>query len=786
MVEKYNTNERESHWREYWQENEIYKFNPQSAKPFYSVDTPPPYVSADHLHIGHIMSYSQAEFIVRYKRMSGFEVFYPMGFDDNGLPTERFVEKKYNINKNKISRPDFIKKCLEETKIGSQTYRKLWELLGISVDWSKIYSTINNHSQKISQWSFIDLYNKGKMIRKDEPTFWCTTCQTALAQADLEDKEEKSFLNYINFKAVDSGKDLLIATTRPELIPACVALFLNQNDHRYSDLIGQKAMIPFFNYEVPIIADESVDIDFGTGLMMVCSWGDSEDIKKVKEFNLPIRTILNMDGKLNSLAGEFAGQDLLLARKNILTKLKEQNYLQKQEPIRHVLKIHERCGIPVEIIKTKQWFIKVLEDKDDLLAQAEKMNWYPLFMKQRYIDWVKTLKWDWCISRQRYYGVPFPVWYCQDCGEVILPDVSDLPVDPTMPQSKINTCPKCDSKNITGEKDVMDTWMTSSMTPLIVSRLFENKVIQEKLYPSSLRPQAFEIIRTWLFYTVVKSLYHFNNVPFFDIMISGHGHDEKGQKISKRLGNYVPPEQIVDQYGADALRYWATGANLGENLKYNENEVKKGKRTITKLYNAAAFCFSHFKDQDYSHLDLENLSSEDKWILNQLNETIEKVTTHFDSYQYAKAKNEIDDFFWSTFCDNYLEFVKYRLYQEEPDQIAKQVLYQILLAIIKMYAPIMPYITEEIYHLYFDKLEKEKSIHLSAWPKPIADLIVDSKESEEFEKVIAIIGEIRKYKSEKQLSLGKVIPEFSTKIKVKPEYIEFIEAVAKVEKVVIY
>ena len=707
MAEKYNANEREPHWREYWQKNEIYKFNPQSIKPFYSVDTPPPYVSADHLHIGHIMSYSQAEFIVRYKRMSGFEVFYPMGFDNNGLPTERFVEKKYNINKNEISRADFIKKCLEETKIGSQTYKNLWELLGISVDWSKTYSTIDIHSQRISQWSFIDLYNKGKMIRKDEPTYWCTTCQTALAQADLEDKEEQGFLNYINFKAVGSGKDLLIATTRPELIPACVALFVNQNDYRYSNLIGQKAMIPFFNYEVPIIADESVDVNFGTGLMMVCSWGDSEDIKKIKEFNLPIRTILNINGKLNDLAGEFAGQDLVLARKNILTKLKEQNYLQKQEPISHVLNIHERCGTPVEVIKTKQWFIKVLEDKDNLLAQAEKMNWYPLYMKQRYIDWVKTLKWDWCISRQRYYGVPFPVWYCQVCKEVILPDISDLPVDPMITQSKINTCPKCDSKKIIGEKDVMDTWMTSSMTPLIVSRLLENKAFEEKLFPSSLRPQAFEIIRTWLFYSVVKSLHHFKNVPFFDIMISGHGHDEKGQKISKRLGNYVPPEQIVDQYGADALRYWATGANLGENLKYSENEVKKGKRTITKLYNAATFCFSHFKDQDYSRLDLKNLSSEDKWILNQLNKTIKKVTAHFDSYQYAKAKNDVDDFFWSDFCDNYLEFVKYRLYQETPNQIAKQVLYQVFLVIIKMYAPIMPYITEEIYHLYFDKLEKK-------------------------------------------------------------------------------
>ncbi|MFA7365322.1 MAG: valine--tRNA ligase [Patescibacteria group bacterium] len=684
MLDKYIFSEREDHWRKYWDENEIYKFNPESRKPFYSVDTPPPYVSADHLHFGHIMSYSQAEFVVRYKRMAGFEVFYPMGFDDNGLPTERFVEKKYNINKKHTSRTDFVEKCLEETKIGAETYRKLWNLIGISVDWSKTYSTINEHCQKNSQWSFLDLYKKGKIIQREEPGAWCTTCQTAIAQADLEDDEVDSFMNYINFKDEDSN-NLLIATTRPELISACVALFVNPGDTRYKDLIGKQAIVPISNHKVPVLSDESVDPDFGSGLMMVCTWGDNEDAKKYRIHNLETRSILEPDGKLNDLAGEFSGMKLKDAREAIIAKLKEDNILVKQDEISHVVNVHERCGTPVELIKTKQFFINILDIKEDLLSQAEKMTWHPAHMKQRYIDWVKSLQWDWCISRQRYYGVPFPVWYCKECGEMILAEESELPVDPTAKSPNISKCSKCNSTEFEPESDVMDTWMTSSLSPQITSSLFESKDVQEKLYPASLRPQAFEIIRTWLFYTVVKSFYHFNSIPFKDIMISGHGHDEKGQKISKRLGNYVPPEQVIEKYGADAMRYWATGANLGENLRYSENEIKNGSRLVNKLFNASKFSLSFLSNEDK---DLSSdLLAEDKWILNSLNKTIRLATKYMDTYQYSRARNEIDDFFWSKLCDNYLEFVKPRLYADEPDKAAKSVLYQVLLTVIKIYAP---------------------------------------------------------------------------------------------------
>jgi len=780
----YNFQEREEYWRNFWDKENIYKFTSNNKNPYYTVDTPPPYVSAEHLHPGHIMSYSQAEFIVRFKRMNGFNIFYPMGFDDNGLPTERFVEKKYNINKNNIIRAEFIKKCLKETEIGSAKYKNLWTLLGISVDWSKTYSTMNSHSQRIAQWSFIDLFKKKRLVRKDEPIYWCSSCQTALAQADIEDDERESSLNFITFKSLNK-KDLLIATTRPEFLPACLALFVNPSDKRYKKLIGNKAIVPIFNYEVPILADESVDVNFGTGLMMVCSWGDWEDVKKVKEHNLTPKVILNKDGTLNNNTGILSGLNIKQAQKKITNILKEDGWLKKQEKIKHIIPIHERCDTPIEILKTKQWFIKILDKKNQLLAQAEKMNWHPQEMKRKYIDWVNSLKWDWCISRQRYYGVPFPIWYCSSCKEIIFPDDKDLPIDPIEDKPKINKCFKCGNKEFIPEKDVMDTWMTSSCTPLIARELIKDSIIKDKLIPFSLRPQAFEIIRTWLFYTVVKFLYHFKKIPFKDIMISGHGLDDKGKKFSKRLGNFVPPEKVVEQYGADAIRYWATGSTLGKNLRYNEDEIKKGKRTVTKLYNAAKFCFSHFNRVDYSKLKLSDLKIEDKWILHHLNETVKKTTKYFDSYHYSKAKQEIDDFFWKLFCDNYLEFVKHRLYKAKPDESAKSVLYQCLFSIIKMYAPIIPFITEEIYQEYFYHIKKDnKSIHLSNWPKVINGLSIKKNDLNDFNDILNIISEIRKYKSDNQIPLGEEIARYRLKEDIPKKYINFVQSVTRVKKIV--
>ncbi|MFH1286171.1 MAG: valine--tRNA ligase, partial [Candidatus Magasanikbacteria bacterium] len=782
LPQKYNREDSESRIKNFWEQEGIFKFDPKNEKPLYVVDTPPPYVSADHLHSGHIMSYAQAEFIVRYKRMRGFNVFYPMGFDDNGLPTERFVEKKYKIDKSKITKSEFIKICLQETELGSQTYKKLWNDLGISVDWSKTYSSISPIATKVSQWSIIDLHKKGALYRDKAPVLWCPSCRTAIAQADLEDQEEESKMNFINFKSA-SGQDLTIATTRPELLPACVALYVNPSDKRFKDLIGSKAIVPLFDYEIDIRSSDKVDMETGTGLMMVCTWGDKEDLEKWQVDNLETRSLINEDGTLNELGGKYQSLKLKEARKQILEDLENKGLLIKQEGISHTVSVHERCGTPAEFVQSKQWFIKIADKKDIWLKYGEKLNWYPKFKEKDYELWVNSIKWDWCISRQRYYGVPFPIWYCSECQEPVFAKEEDLPVYPHESQPNIEKCPKCGNKSFVPENDVMDTWATSSCTPFLLRELVDDPKIKEKLFPTTLRPNAFEIIRTWDFYSIVKSHYHFNTLPFENVMISGHGVDEKGVKFSKRLGNYILPEKIIAEYGADALRYWATGATLGKNLRFSIEEIKKGLKTATKLWNVARFITMSLDEVSLDLID-KDLEPADVWIINELNKTQKEVTKAFDEYTYAKAKDELDIFFWSKFADYYVEFIKYRIFGDDQNskKSAQLTLLNVFLAVLKMYAPILPFITEEIYLSVYKNTEKSKSIHISNWPNTIetkTDLDIS-----DFGEAITAINEIRKYKSENNISLGKELDEYKLKTKVDlDKYGEFVKKAIRVKEI---
>lgn len=782
LPKTYNPEEVENKWKKIWAEEKTYEFNYDEDRPLYIVDTPPPYVSADHLHAGHIMSYSQAEFIIRFKRMKGYNVFYPMGFDDNGLPTERFVEKKHNIDKAKISKSEFVKICLQETEKGSQVYKKLWNDLGISVDWSKIYSTISPVAVKVSQWSLIDLWKKKALYRKESPVLWCPFCQTALAQADLEDKEIDSKMNYIKFEDPE-GKDLIIATTRPELIPACVALYVNPKDNRFKDLIGKKAVVPLFNYKIPIKGSDKVDIELGTGLMMVCTWGDQEDLDKWRADDLDTRALVKEDGTLGELGGKYQGLKLLEAREQITNDLKEEGYLVKQEELTHAVNVHERCGTPTEFILSDQWFIKIVGMKDIWLKRGKELNWYPDYKFKDYELWVESIKWDWCISRQRYYGVPFPIWYCAKCEEPVFAREEDLPVNPFEDKPPIEKCPKCGGTEFIPEQDVMDTWATSSCTPFLLRELVDEKA-KEKLFPVTLRPNAFEIIRTWDFYSIVKSHYNFDTVPFKDVMISGHGLDENGKKISKRWGNYVPPDKLLKEYGADAIRYWATGAMLGQSLRFNIQEIKKGKKTTIKLWNVARFLGMNMKDFE---LKTGKIAFEhaDVWIMQELNKVIKKSTDAFEQYSFAKARNEIDIFFWSKFTDYYIEFVKYRLFGEEGEskKAAQQTLLLVFYSILKMFAPLLPFIAEEIRHRFFRKMENVKSIHLSSWPEEIE--LKNALDVSDFDSAVQAIDEVRKYKSEAGLSLGAELDEFKleTKMDIK-KYGKFVEKSVRVGKLV--
>lgn len=760
MEKKYNPKEIEEKWQKYWEKEQIYKYDPKSTKPIFSVDTPPPYVSSAHLHVGHAMSYSQAEFVVRFWRMMGYEIFYPMGFDDNGLPTERFVEKKYKVEKSKITRDEFINLCLKETKIGAKTYETLWRSLGLSVDWSLLYSTIDERCRRISQRSFIDLFKKNRIERYNEPFIWCPHCETALAQAEIETEEKETKLNYIIFDS-ESGDKLTIATTRPELIPACVAMFVNPEDDRYKHLIDKNIIVPTCNYQVKVYADNDVDMEFGTGLMMVCTWGDADDVKRWKENSLDTRVILDKNGKLNDLAGDLQGLNLKEARKKILEKLAAENRITKQEKLSHQVGVHERCHVVSEFIQTPQWFIKVLDIKDELLARGKELKFYPDYFRSQYEHWVSGLKWDWCISRQRYYGVPFPIWYCADCNEIILPQDKDLPVDPMTDCPTIKECPKCKCKEFLPELDVMDTWMTSSLTPLINALWMDNKSRIEKTYPMTVRVQAFEIIRTWLFYTVVKSHLHTESLPFKDAMISGWTLDKKGKKISKSKGNFVPPDEIFEKYSVDSFRLWAASSNLGQNINFNEEEVRMARKTCVKLWNAARFIKAHIENLEAPDLS-KVINPTDKWIISKQQGLIKRTTEAFKVYEYSRVKHDIDKFFWMDFCDNYLEIVKDRLYKpeifgEDQKESASIALHYIFLNILKIFAPLMPYVTEELYSIIYGK---EKSIHITKWPES-DNKLTDPKSEELGEMLCEIISKVRGYKTENKLSLGAQLCELT-------------------------
>ncbi len=756
---KYNPKEIEPRIQKFWEDEKIFRFDPASAKPTYSIDTPPPTLSG-YIHMGHVMSYSQAEFVARYQRMAGKNVFYPMGFDDNGLPTERFVEKKYKVNIRQIGREEFIKLCLKETEIGGANYRNVWTRLGISVDWELLYSTINKRCQRISQRSFIDIYKMGRIERRNEPAIWCPLCETSLAQADVEDSEpRRSFLNTIVFKAED-GRDLLIATSRPELISSCVAVLVYPGDERYKGLVGKEAVTPLFNVKVPILADVKVDPEFGTGVVMVCTFGDKTDIDWWRQFDLPLKLSINANGTMNDNAGPYKGMTLTECRKAILGDLQNAGLLVEQKPIEHVMNVHERCGTPVEYYVTRQWFIKILDLKGELLAQGDKLAWYPEHMKVRYDTWINGLKWDWCISRQRYFGVPFPLWYCKKCGAVALADESQLPVDP-LAAKPLHPCPKCGSTDFEPEKDVMDTWATSSVTPLINSNWGEPNSLMSKVYPMSLRPQAHEIIRTWLFYTVIKSLLHTHSLPWSTVMISGHGLDPNGKAMHKSKGNIVEPLPIVDKYSADALRWWAASAKLGDDLPFKEKEVVYGQKFVNKLFNASRFVSIHIKDYTPEEPGLELI---DRWLLTKLNDVIRESTENFERYEYSKAKALTEQFFWGDFCDNYLEIVKDRLYRKEENgesgRAAMYSVYMALLNSLKLLAPFTPHITEDIYQRLFRKSEGATSLHISRWPKQNPHW-ADIEALRLGNMAVALISSLRQYKTSRNMaqnaSLARVI-----------------------------
>jgi valyl-tRNA synthetase len=741
------------------------------------IDTPPPTVSGT-LHMGHMFSYTQADFIARFNRMQGKNVFYPIGFDDNGLPTEKLVEKTKKIRGASMDRQEFVEICREVVKKVEQEYREVINSAALSVDWDQEYQTISSQSIKLSQMSFLDLMQKDQAYRDFQPTLWDPVDRTALAQADIVDQEKDSVMHYIKFTA-ENGDDLEIATTRPELLPACGALLVHPEDDRYQHLIGKKAFSPLFKVQVNIIADDQVQMEKGSGMVMCCTFGDTTDILWWRKHHLPLRQIIKKDGKISleeldyishidrALYQELHGLKISEAREKIVKLLGEHGKLIKSENITHTVKCAERSGSPLEILVTAQWSIKILDNKQKFLEKAKECNWYPSHMRTRLEHWIAGLNWDWCISRQRFFGVPFPVWYSKRAGEegkILLADIEQLPVDP------LADLPKGYSREeVEADKDVMDTWATSSISPQLNSLAINDKFNidfdrHQQLFPADLRPQAHEIIRTWSFYTIVKACLHENKIPWKNLMISGWCLAADKTKMSKSKGNVVNPINLFADKGADVVRYWSACSKLGADIAYSEQMFAIGKKLVNKLWNAAKFCQQYFIEMNGFEVETLQQAIEknyifeyvDLWMLDKLEQTLEKVQIEFARYEYSTAKTIAEDFFWNIFCDNYLEIVKVRAYNPNDNNLPGKIsaiysLYFALEVILKLFAPILPYVTEEIYQaLYPNKLN---SIHQKAsWPR-LSKVKNDAEIVKASEYLVEISNFVRKFKSEAKLSL---------------------------------
>ena len=760
--------------RELWEAHDIYRYDRGGDGPVFSVDTPPPYVSAAHLHVGHAMSYSQPDFIVRYRRMRGERVFYPIGFDDNGLPTERYVEQAHGVRAVDMTRAEFTALCLAETRRVAERYEDLWRRLGLSVDWSLRYSTIDTRCQRTAQTSFVTLHQAGHLRRAEDPILWCPEDRTSLAQADVEDLERTSRLHTMRFSG---DHDLLIATTRPELLPACVALYHHPADTRYAGL--ERATVPLFGYEVPVLTDESVDPEYGTGLMMVCTFGDREDVLKWRRDHLDLRLVVEPDGRLGELAGEFAGLTLAQGRAAIVKALDEAGLLVSSDPVRQVVGVHERCQTPVEFQIRPQWFIAVREHADRFRARAAELEWIPPFMRRRLEDWIDGLKWDWNITRQRRYGVPFPVWFCAACSVPVLARLEDLPVDPLADSPPVSSCPSCGGRELVPDPDVMDTWMTSSLSPQVNDgwALGSGSGTDPALAPMSMRVQAFEIIRTWLFYSVVQSELLFGRLPWRTALISGWGLSEQGKKLSKRdldkstgpdgYNRYVP-DDVMGKYGADAVRLWATRGRIGTDLRYNVKDIRTGRKFAVKLWNVGRFLSLNLGDLDVSATAPPPGERDivDRWVLSHLADTVTEATAAFGTHDYMQAHQTASRMFWSVYCDRYLEMIKDRLGAstdrdstdlEYPDRdsaarnSARWTLRESFRVLLGLFAPFAPFVTERMYQQFYRPHEGTVSLHLTRWPEPDERWRADRPAVEAVDQLTVILDATRALRSGQRL-----------------------------------
>jgi valyl-tRNA synthetase len=776
MLGEYSPNKFEEKLRKRWEELKLHEFDEKSKRKVFVIDTPPPFPTGE-FHIGNTLNWCYMDFIARYKRMCGYNVLFPQGWDCHGFPTEVKVEKKYG----RLPREQFKEKCLEWTKEVIGTMKPQMMEMGFSIDWSREYYTIDKEYHRKVQYSILKMFEKGLVYRAKHPVLWCTCCESAIAKAETDEVERETTLNYISFSC--EGKPLIIATTRPELLHACVAVLVNPEDERYKKLHGKTAVVPLFNREVKILPDAEVDPSFGTGIVMVCTFGDKQDVVWAYRYSLPVIEAMDARGRLLN-AGRFTGLKSEQAREKILEELDSLKLVSKKQNLKQMVKIHDRCKKPVEFLQSAQWFMKLKGHEEEVIKTASEMRWVPPHMLQLLMDWTNGLEWDWCFSRQRIFGIPVPFWYCENCDCVVAPGYSSLPVDPTKDKPPVENCPKCEGKLI-GESSICDGWVDSSITPLIIAGWPDDEKKFSALYPSSLRPQGTDIIRTWAFYTIYRCLMLTRKQCFTDVLINGMVCGSDGKKMSKSLGNYVEAKDVIAKSSVDSLRMWAalSGSSGKDNVFYWK-DVNYAHSFLNKLWNASKFIETSLKDFDEK--EKMKLRTTDRWILSRLNKLVESCTTSFDNYDFYSAITSITEFFWHDFCDYYLEEVKHRLYQSdkygaESRKAAQYTLRTVLLASLKLLSPFAPYTTDELYQQLFSK---DESIHSEGWPK-VNEKAIDNQSEESVVLLNRVLSEIRKLKMGQKLSLNTELSSAEIKVE-NPEKLEHvkeeIEAAGRVKK----
>ena len=783
----------EAKWDEWWEAAFTYRFDrTKTREEIFAIDTPPPTASGS-LHMGHVCSYTHTDLVARFQRMRGKVLFYPMGWDDNGLPTERRVQNYFGVwcdpslpyepdfdvdaldrpddRPVPIPRPNFIDLCERLTAEDEKAFEHLIRTLGLSVDWTQTYTTIDAHSRRVSQRAFLRLLERGLAYQEEAPTMWDVDFQTAVAQAEIEDKEVEGAYHRVRFDLVDGSGSLEIETSRPELIPACVALVVNPSDERFRPVVGRHVVTPLFGAEVPVMEHELADPDKGTGVAMICTFGDLTDVTWWRELRLPARVVVRRDGTIapprwgepgwesrdgdaaRAAQSELAGLPVKRARARIAELLAASGHLVGEpQRIRHVVKFYERGERPLEVVSSRQWFVKTIELRDRLLELGRELRWHPDHMGARFASWVEGLNGDWCISRQRFFGVPFPVWYpVGEDGEVdrdhpILPSEDRLPVDPSsdVPDGYTEDR-RGEPGGFVGDPDVMDTWATSSLTPQIAGGWEEDPDLFARVFPMDLRPQSHDIIRTWLFYTVLKAELEHGTLPWSDAAISGWILDPDRKKMSKSKGNVITPIDFLEQHGADAVRYWAASARLGVDVAFKEEQIRIGRRLAIKILNASRFVLS------FDSPEGEVADPLDRSLLRALSTVVEETTSAFENYEHARALDAVERFFWG-FTDDYLELVKGRAYGSHGPEAAGSAIATLRLALsvlLRLFAPFLPYVTEEVWSWL-----RQGSIHRSSWPSPgELDRASAGGDPEVYEVAAWVLGEIRKAKALAKRSL---------------------------------